>query len=107
VAAVDAVAARRTGWRWSSRRRWVLDGGADAGEAPGLIDPPVDDDVGHAEAEAVARRAGAVDGEGVVRLMTPFWAQKLVMLASIVPPLRLTGSSSESEPEKPLPNWAV
>ena len=40
-------------------------------------------------------------------LVTPVCAQKLVMLASTVENLRVAGSSSESEPEKPLPNWAV
>ena len=40
-------------------------------------------------------------------LMIAPWLKKFGAVASSVPALRVAGSSSDSVPEKPLPNWAV
>jgi hypothetical protein len=78
-----------------------MQGCADAGEAPLLIDPQVGDQVRHPEAGA------GVDRERVVGDQRGGRDQEAVVDRSTVPALRVAGRSSEMVPEKPLPNWAV
>ena len=77
----------------------VVQGDADAGKAPGLIDANVGDDVGHAEAVA------GILGEGGIASTTPLAAKKFGTMASATSARwRPPGSSSDSVAVKPLPN---
>ncbi len=77
--------------------------GADAGKTPSLINAQVGDDVRHPEAEV-----GVIDRQAVVVDDATVEAEEVgVMTSTVPPPLRVAGSSSDSVPEKPLPNWAV
>ena len=80
-----------------------MQSGADAGEAPGLIDAQVGDESGTRKPKFALL---------IVRPLSltiaPLKPKNAALVTSTVPPpLRVAGSSSESVPEKPLPNWAV
>ena len=82
----------------------IMQGCADAGEAPLLIDPQVGDEVRHRKPlrtlplrdRTRCRVTSAVAGINEA-------GRRQVHRA----PLRVAGSSAEMVPEKPLPNWAV
>ena len=84
----------------------IMQGSADADEAPGLIKAQVGDDVRHPEAKAVER--WRLDRERVVVDERDGRDQREAARRQVHrATLAGGGVFGDSVPEKPLPNWAV